>query len=166
MSEKFISEFPSTCFLEKQVDIGFMYIFFHIPEHKVVAQMKNAVEMIFSSPRLNISTWLAGKSDQESATLAIYCRREGAGGNYLCGQSPTEEQEPTDTTNLEVRTYLHWMFVRLSIRCQRKLVGTSVVSGPLISFACRCEEYSLPLGIEEVLRGAYSGWKVDASYKN
>ncbi len=32
MSEKFISEFPSTCFLEKQVDIGFMYIFFHLPE--------------------------------------------------------------------------------------------------------------------------------------
>jgi hypothetical protein len=32
MSEKFISEFPSTCFLEKQVDIGFMYIFFNIPE--------------------------------------------------------------------------------------------------------------------------------------
>jgi FAD-dependent oxidoreductase domain-containing protein 1 len=31
----------------------------------------------------------------------VYFRREGAGGNYLCGQSPTEEQEPTDTS-LEV----------------------------------------------------------------
>jgi len=27
----------------------------------------------------------------------VYFRREGLGGNYLCGQSPTEEQEPTDT---------------------------------------------------------------------
>jgi len=27
----------------------------------------------------------------------VYFRREGLGGNYLCGQSPTEEQEPNDT---------------------------------------------------------------------
>jgi len=27
----------------------------------------------------------------------VYFRREGLGGNYLCGQSPTEEQEPADT---------------------------------------------------------------------
>jgi len=27
----------------------------------------------------------------------VYFRREGLGGNYLCGQSPTEEQEPRDT---------------------------------------------------------------------
>ena len=25
------------------------------------------------------------------------CRREGLGGNYLCGQSPTAAQEPSDT---------------------------------------------------------------------
>jgi len=31
----------------------------------------------------------------------VYFRREGLGGNYLCGQSPTEEQEPKDT-NLDV----------------------------------------------------------------
>ena len=27
----------------------------------------------------------------------MYFRREGLGGNYLCGQSPTEEEEPSDT---------------------------------------------------------------------
>ena len=27
----------------------------------------------------------------------MYFRREGQGGHYLCGQSPTEEQEPSDT---------------------------------------------------------------------
>jgi len=27
----------------------------------------------------------------------VYFRREGLGGSYLCGQSPTEEQEPQDT---------------------------------------------------------------------
>jgi len=27
----------------------------------------------------------------------VYFRREGLGGNYLCGQSPTEEEEPEDT---------------------------------------------------------------------
>jgi len=32
----------------------------------------------------------------------VYFRREGLGGNYLCGQSPTEEQEPTDTDLSEV----------------------------------------------------------------
>ncbi len=79
---------------------------FH-PHIKLLLKLKTPRKIIFSSRQLNISTWLAGKSDQESATLATYCRREGAGGNYLCGQSPTEEQEPTDTTNLEVcgRTY-------------------------------------------------------------
>ena len=30
----------------------------------------------------------------------MYFRREGLGGNYLCGQSPTEQEEPRDT-NLE-----------------------------------------------------------------
>lgn len=30
----------------------------------------------------------------------VYFRREGLGGNYLCGQSPTEEEEP-DNTNLD-----------------------------------------------------------------
>ncbi|XP_023335944.1 FAD-dependent oxidoreductase domain-containing protein 1 isoform X2 [Eurytemora carolleeae] len=30
----------------------------------------------------------------------VYFRREGLGGNYLCGQSPTEQEEPRDT-NLE-----------------------------------------------------------------
>ena len=29
--------------------------------------------------------------------LPIFSRREGKGGNYLCGQSPTAEQEPGDT---------------------------------------------------------------------
>jgi len=34
----------------------------------------------------------------------VYFRREGLGGNYLCGQSPTEEQEPdnTDLTNVDM----------------------------------------------------------------
>ena len=27
----------------------------------------------------------------------VYFRREGQGGSYLCGQSPTEDQEPGDT---------------------------------------------------------------------
>ncbi len=124
MVQKFMSEFPSTCFLEKQVDTGFMYIFFHIHEHiKLLLKWKT--------------------SHQESATLAIYCRREGAGGNYLCGQSPTEEQEPTDTTNLEVggRTYTVCSCA-MSIRCRRKLVGTSKAAGSLIRFTYRCEEYS------------------------
>lgn len=29
--------------------------------------------------------------------MQVYFRREGQGGHYLCGQSPTEEQEPSDT---------------------------------------------------------------------
>jgi len=32
----------------------------------------------------------------------VYFRREGLGGNYLCGQSPTEEEEPVDTNLDEV----------------------------------------------------------------
>jgi hypothetical protein len=90
--------------------------------------MKNAVKMIFSSRRLNISTWLAGISDQESATLATYCRREGAGGNYLCGQSPTEEQEPTDTTNLEVRTYILTLYVRALVNKMSKKISWNIDS--------------------------------------
>jgi len=34
-------------------------------------------------------------------TSSVYCRREGLGGNFICGRSPNENEEP-DTSNLDV----------------------------------------------------------------
>ena len=39
----------------------------------------------------------AGNSVCPPSDNLTCCRREGLGGNYLCGQSPTQDQEPADT---------------------------------------------------------------------
>ena len=58
--------------------------------------------------------------------MQVYFRREGQGGHYLCGQSPTEEQEPSDTDLRSVD--MDWFEEQVRTQNQCLIVALTPVS--------------------------------------